>query len=171
MLIFTIDPYILTSDSPRPITFPVSFKKATRFNYLDELYQFYLGVNIVLICKLSFLLPPPPNLFIHGYSVKQNLWLHTYYMHIYTVVHLWYLFISHCYLFIFCATLPKFTLKLSLSLEIKCVAFEDYRFINCGSRRGRWLVICTIRYLLSDLEEMQKSLFSHNFPFTYNTQK
>lgn len=129
MLICTINPYILTPDSPRLITCQVSFKNATHFNYLKELYQLYSGVNVVHLCKLTFgfffFL-----LFIHGCSVKQNLCLQTYYIDIYTVVHLWYSFISHCYVFIFCATFPKFILKLSLPLEIKCVTFEDHSLFS-----------------------------------------
>lgn len=139
-----IHTFFLIPDSPRLITCPVSFKNITHFNYLNEFYQFYLGVNVVRFCKLSFLLYFL--LFIHGCSMKQDLWLHTH-MHIYTIVHLWYSFISHCYLFVFSATFPKFILKLSLPLEIKCVTFEDHGCINCGSSRGGWLVICTIKVL------------------------
>lgn len=54
MLICTINPYILTPDSPRLITCQVSFKNATHFNYLKELYQLYSGVNVVHLCKLTF---------------------------------------------------------------------------------------------------------------------
>lgn len=121
MLICTVDPYILTPDSPRLITCPVSFKKATQFNFLNELYQFYLRVNIVHIRELSFFCPP----FVYPwvFSEAEFVTTHVLYAHIYSSTSL---ILIHCYLFIFSATFPKFTLKLSLSLEIRCVTFEDY---------------------------------------------
>lgn len=122
MLICTIDPYILTPDSPRLLTCPVSFKKATYFNYLNELYQFYLGVNVAHLCQLSFCFCFCFWFFCLFFAFFVYPWVfseefvatHILYAHIYSSR-------SLILIHIFNAIFPKFILKLSLLLEMKCV--------------------------------------------------